>query len=152
TFQMFLNALSVFRVNSAEPKLWARRVVFGGHVKYSKDLRGDRHGPGSEIEFPVPRVRQSLRLQQIGFTAAQLLGGLFAFSRLSLFARGDVLESDQNPALGMAWKRQRTGVKNQRPFTHSREDAIHLNGPERTTARKNLFELLTQRGKFKDAI
>src|SRR5215471_2886566 len=112
---MFLNALTVFRVNSAEPKLRARRVVFRGHIKYSKDLRGDRHGPGSEIEFPVPRVGQSLRLQQIGFTAAQLLCGLLAFSRFGLFARSDVLKSHQNPALRMAWKRQKTGVKNQRP-------------------------------------
>src|SRR5215470_9565328 len=52
----------------------------------------------------------------------------------------------------MARQRQRTGVKNQRPSTLSRKDVIHLDGLERMTAGKHLFELRTQRGKFKGAI
>ena len=70
--------------------------------------------------------------------------------RRRLFARRDVLESHQYPALGMARQRQGTGVKNQRPLTLSRKHVIHLNGLEPMTAGKQLFELRTQRGKLKE--
>src|SRR6266851_4956241 len=50
----------------------------------------------------------------------------------------------------MARQRQRTGVKNQRPLTLPRKDVIHLNGLERMSAGKHLFELRMQRGKFQE--
>src|SRR6267142_2711208 len=50
----------------------------------------------------------------------------------------------------MAWHRQRTGVENQRPSTLSGKDVINLNGLERMTAGEHLFELRTERRKFKE--
>ena len=83
--------------------------------------------------------------------ATQLLLRTQILGRFSLFARRDVLERHQNPAFGMARERQRTGVKNERPWTLSRKDEIRLNGLERMTAGKHLFELRTQQGQFKGA-
>src|SRR6516225_7199127 len=70
--------------------------------------------------------------------------------RFRLLARRGVLESHQNPALRMAWQRQRVGVENQRALTLPGKDVIHLNGLERTAVGQYRFELRTQRGKFQE--
>ena len=71
----------------------------------SEDLRRNKEGSGRQIVSPAPRVAQPLRLEQVGFTPAQLL--------LRLLARIDIRQQvvPTNDAVVGVAKREATRLE-----------------------------------------
>ena len=90
------------------------------------ELLRPRDFVGRHLPTKAARYAEALTFGEKCLAATQLLLRTQILGRFSLFARRDVLERHQNPAFGMARERQRTGVKNERPWTLSRKDEIRL--------------------------